>query len=66
MKIYFIDETRKNLCIKKKIEEESGLILEHKENIKFRINKTDIVITTNFNEEYDDYKKIQKLIIITR
>lgn len=65
MKIYFIDKEKKNLCIKNAVEE-NGIELEYKENIKFRINKTDIVITTDFDNDYEDYKKVQKLIIITR
>ena len=66
MRIYFIDEKGKNLCIKKIIEDEGIQNIEHKENLKFRINKTDIVITTDFKNNYDDYKKVNQLIIITR
>ena len=54
------------MCIKKSIEEVKDLNIEHKENLKFRINKTDIVITTDFENNYEDYEKINHLIIITR
>ena len=65
MKIYFIDEKKKNLCIKKRIEEITEKEIEYKENINGRINKSDIVITTDFNDKYDEYKKVNNLIIIT-
>ena len=35
------------------------------ENVKHRINKTDIVITVDFENEYENYKKISNLIILT-
>lgn len=54
------------MCIKKSIEEAEDLNIEHKENLKFRINKSDIVITTDFENNYEDYEKINHLIIITR
>lgn len=56
----------KNLCIKKAIEETKELNIEHKENLKFRINKTDIVITTDLKNNYEDYKKVNHLIVITQ
>lgn len=65
MKIYFVDEKKKNLCIKKRIEEITEKEIDYKENINGRINKSDIVITTDFNDNYDEYKKVNNLIIIT-
>lgn len=65
MKIYFIDEKQKNLCVKKKIEDITQKEIEYKENLSFRINKTDIVITTDLDNNYDGYKKVHNLIIIT-
>ena len=53
MKIYFVDEKKKNLCIKKRIEEITEKEIDYKENINGRINKSDIVITTDFNDNYD-------------
>lgn len=65
MKIYFIDEKKKSLCIKKKIEEIIEKEIEYKENLKFRFNKTDIIITTDLDNDYENYKKVHNLIIIT-
>lgn len=56
----------KNLSIKKAIEEIKQLEIEHKENLHFRINKTDVVITTDFKNNYEDYKKVNRLVIITK
>lgn len=65
MKIYFVDEKKKNLHIKKKIEELIEKEIDYRENTKGRINKTDVVITTDLNNNYDEYEKIGNLIIIT-
>lgn len=65
MKIYFVDEKKKNLHIKKKIEELIEKEIDYRENTKGRINKTDVVITTDLNNNYDEYEKIGTLIIIT-
>lgn len=64
MKIYFIDKYQKNLNIKKRLEE-LNLEIEYKPDIKHRIYKTDFVITLDFENEYEEYKKINNLIIIT-
>lgn len=65
MKIYFVDEKKKNLHIKKKIEELIEKEIDYRENTKGRINKTDVVITTDLNNNYDEYEKIGNLIIVT-
>lgn len=65
MKIYFIDKFEKNLSIKKKLEELEVENIELKKDVKHRINKTDYVITLDFENEYEEYKKINNLIIIT-
>lgn len=65
MKIYFIDKDGKYLNIKKKLEALEIESIEHKADVKHRINKTDYVITLDFENEYDAYKKINNLIIIT-
>lgn len=39
--------------------------LEHKQDTKHRINKTDYVITVDFENQYDEYRKINNLIIVT-
>ena len=39
--------------------------LELKESVKHRINKSDYVITLDFENEYEEYKKINNLIIVT-
>lgn len=51
--------------IKNKLEELEMENIEHKENVKHRINKTDFVITVDFENEYEEYKKINNLIILT-
>lgn len=65
MKIYFIDKFGKYLNIKKKLEDLSFENIEHKENIKHRINKSDIVISFDFDGQYEEYKKVNNLIIVT-
>lgn len=66
MKIYFIDKFEKYLNIKKKLEKELNIEnIEHKKDIKHRIYKTDFVITMNFENEYEEYSKINNLIVIT-
>lgn len=50
----------------KNILEEIGLEnIEHKKDVSHRINKTDIVITLDFKDQFEDYKKINNLIVIT-
>lgn len=65
MKIYFVDKFEKYLSIKKKLEAFGIENIEHKKDIKHRICKTDYVITFDFENEYEEYKKINNLIIIT-
>ena len=66
MKTYFIDKNSKYLSIKNKLEEIGIENIEHKTDIKHRINKTDYVITVDFINEYEEYKKINNLIILTK
>ena len=47
------------------LEELLNETIEIKESVKHRINKTDIVITVDFENEYENYKKINNLIILT-
>ena len=65
MKIYFIDKFGKYLGIKNKLEKLKVENIEYKKDIKHRIYKTDYVITLDFENEYEEYKKINNLIIIT-
>lgn len=65
MKIYFIDKDGKYLDIKKKLEEIKNETIEVKESIKHRINKTDLVITVDLKDEYEEYQKVNNLIILT-
>ncbi len=55
----------KNLIIKKSIEKAGIENIEVKENLKFRINKSDVVIVVEPKEEISEYKKINNLIVIT-
>ena len=48
MKIYFVDEKKKNLCIKKRIEEITEKEIDYKENINDRINNKSIFHTNDF------------------
>ena len=66
MKIYFIDKFGKYLNIKNKLEELNIGNIEHRKDIKHRIYKTDYVITVDFENEYEEYTKINNLIIITK
>ena len=65
MKIYFIDKNSKYLSIKAKLAELGIENIEHKTDIKHRINKTDYVITVDFENDYEEYKKINNLIVLT-
>ena len=66
MKIYFIDKHEKYLNIKNKLEKELNIEnIEYKKDTKHRIYKTDFVITMDFENEYEEYKKINNLIVIT-
>ena len=65
MKIYFIDKDGKYLDIKKKLEEIKNETIEVKESIKHRIIKTDLVITVDLKDEYEEYQKVNNLIILT-
>ena len=65
MKIYFVDKYKKNLNIKKKLEELGIENIEYKENINYRIYKTDVVISFDFENDYEEYKKVNNLILIT-
>ena len=65
MKINLIDKDGKNLDIKKKLEEIKNETIEVKESIKHRINKTDLVITVDLKDEYEEYQKVNNLIILT-
>ena len=66
MKIYLIDKYRKNTKLIKALEESGITNIEQKEDINYRINKTDIVISTDAEVDCDGYQKINNLIILTK
>ena len=66
MKIYFINKNGKNLFIRDRLIKMGFENIETMEKLKTRINKTDIVITTCFQEEYEEYQKVNHLIILTQ
>jgi hypothetical protein len=66
LKIYLIDKYRKNTKLIKALEESGITNIEQKEDINYRINKTDIVISTDGEVDYDGYQKINNLIILTK
>ncbi len=55
----------KNLKVKNAIEKAGIENIEVKENVKFRINKSDVVILTDAKKDLEEYKKINNLILIT-
>ncbi len=40
--------------------------IETMDKLKPKINKTDVVITTCFQHEYDEYERVNRLVILTQ
>ncbi len=51
--------------LRKKLEE-CGLEVETKKDVSHRICKTDFVVTMDFKNQYQEYQKINHLIILTK
>lgn len=66
MKIYLIDKYRKNTKLVKILKEHGLENIEQKDDTKYRINKTDVVISIELENDQESYKKINNLIVLTQ
>ena len=64
MKVYFIDKYNKHLDIKKDLEDAGIQNIELKEDLNYRINKTDYVITFDLEFGNEEYAKVNNLIAV--